>query len=227
MSEWVLEARGVVRTYGDAGAPLTVLNGVDLALPAGAQVAITGVSGCGKSTLLHVLGGLDTPTRGSVAVDGKDFARLGAGAQGALRNRALGFVYQFHHLLAELSALENVALPLLMGRSSPAQAKQRAGELLDRVGLSQRLSHKPGQLSGGERQRVAIARALVTQPRVVLADEPTGNLDPHTAQQVFDLLVENCALAGGALVVVTHNADLAARLPMRRVLQDGRLVSAD
>lgn len=223
----VLEARGLGKTYQDAGGRLTVLAGIDLRLVAGDQLAITGQSGSGKSTLLHLLGGLDRPSAGEVRIDGQPLDRLGARALGALRGRAVGFVYQFHHLIAELTAVENIALPLLMRSLPPRQARAQAQALLERLGLGGRGHHKPGELSGGERQRVAIGRALIARPRVVLADEPTGNLDPHTAGAVFDLLIECCAQVQGALVVVTHNPNLAARLRTQRTLRDGHLAAPD
>ncbi|WP_372695722.1 ABC transporter ATP-binding protein [Immundisolibacter sp.] len=219
----VLQARGLGKTYADAGSALTVLHDVDLTVRAGESVAITGASGAGKSTLLHLLGGLDAASRGEVQVQGESLTGLDERARSRLRNRTLGFVYQFHHLLAEFTALENVAMPLLVGGARPAVARRAAADMLGRLGLAARHHHKPGQLSGGERQRVAIGRALVTEPRCILADEPTGNLDPHTAQQVFGQLVDVCRERSGGLVVVTHNPELAAALDRRLVLADGRL----
>ena len=219
----VLQARGLGKTYVDAGSALTVLHDVDLTVRAGESVAVMGASGAGKSTLLHLLGGLDAASTGEVRVDGELLTGLGERARAGLRNRALGFVYQFHHLLAEFTALENIAMPLLIGGARPALANKAAADMLARLGLAARFHHKPGQLSGGERQRVAIGRALVTQPRCILADEPTGNLDPHTAERVFAQMVEVCSERGGGLVVVTHNPELAASLDRLLVLTDGRL----
>lgn len=219
----VLQARGLGKTYADAGGALTVLHDVDLTVQPGESVAIMGASGAGKSTLLHLLGGLDAASRGDVQVQGESLTGLEERARSRLRNRTLGFVYQFHHLLAEFTALENVAMPLLVGGARPSAARRAAADMLGRLGLAARHHHKPGQLSGGERQRVAIGRALVTEPRCILADEPTGNLDPHTAQQVFAQLVEVCRERSGGLVVVTHNPDLAAALDRRLILADGHL----
>ena len=223
MNDIVLRAQGVAKTYAEGKLRAEVLRAVDLDIARGETVAIIGASGTGKSTLLHILGGLDAPTQGEVVVEGQAMSRLSDRARGELRNRSLGFVYQFHHLLPEFTAIENVCMPLLIRGTAIDEARTRATELLGRVGLGARLEHKPGELSGGERQRCAVARALVTRPACLLGDEPTGNLDEKNAAQVYELMLELNREIGTALVLVTHDPKLAARASRVLELTGGAL----
>ena len=220
----VLSCRHLARTFFEGEGALHILRDINLTIAAGERVAIMGASGSGKSTLLHLLGGLDHPSVGEVEITGIPVAGLGSARLGRLRNSKLGFVYQFHHLLPEFTALENVAMPLLIGGSDPAAAAEKAEQILGRVGLSARLTHKPGELSGGERQRAAVARALVTRPQCILADEPTGNLDRKNAEQVFDLMLSLNQEYGASQLVVTHDISLAEKMDRILYLQDGSLI---
>jgi len=221
--EVILGCSELGKTFSDAGVAIHVLTDLELEVQSGDRIAIVGSSGSGKSTLLHLLGGLDVPTAGSVTIEGRAFSSLSETERGKLRNSLMGFIYQFHHLLPEFTALENVAMPLLIRRNQSAEAIDAAADLLTRVGLAARLHHKPGEMSGGERQRAAIARALVTRPQCILADEPTGNLDEHTAEQVFEIMLELNQTQGSSLIMVTHNLALAERMDQIYELHEGKL----
>lgn len=226
MTKPVINCQHVSKTYLDGHFSTDVLSNINLTIERGQRIAIVGSSGSGKSTLLHLLGGLDQQTSGDITLMGLSVRDLSDKQLSQLRNRHIGFVYQFHHLLAEFSALDNVAIPLIIGGTSAKVAKQRAKAILSEVGLNHRLTHKPGELSGGERQRAAIARALITQPDILLADEPTGNLDQRTAATIFDLLIQLNASTGAAIVVVTHDQQLAAKMQHQFVISDGHLTVA-
>jgi lipoprotein-releasing system ATP-binding protein len=221
----IIECRQLAKEFADGSLKTKVLNDINLTVNKGDRLAIVGSSGSGKSTLLHLLGGLDQPTSGDVMINGNDINKLSVNKLSQLRNQSLGFVYQFHHLLPEFSAVENVAIPLVISGLSPAQAQQKSEDLLNKVGLGHRLQHKPSELSGGERQRAALARALITEPDCLLADEPTGNLDSRTAESIFDLILELNQTLGTALIIVTHDKTLAARMDTTLTLTDGQFIA--
>lgn len=226
MNDLIIDSSKLSKTYYDGAMSVNVLNHIDFEIHSSDKISILGPSGSGKSTLLHLLGGLDKPSDGTVCIEGVDWQMLSEKKRCQLRNQKLGFIYQFHHLLPEFSALENVAMPLLLGKMPIGRAREKAKSILDKVGLSARVEHKPSQLSGGERQRVAIARALVHEPQCVFADEPTGNLDHATAHRIFELMLELNELMGTALVIVTHDTELAKRMDRVMHIQEGRLLSS-